>query len=80
MGLHVLDAEPDARGPHKLGDFRKRVAPRGFVIRAVIDQLMVAPRRPAYPQRVAGEAEIRQKLTRPGTLCRQPFAGANIDD
>jgi hypothetical protein len=39
MGLHVLDAEPDARGPHKLGDFRKRVAPRGFVADAVVDQL-----------------------------------------
>ena len=38
MGLHVLDAEPDAGGPHQFGDFRQRVAPRGVVVDAVVDQ------------------------------------------
>ena len=39
MGLHVLDAEPNAGGPHQFGDFCQRVAPRGLVTDAVIDEL-----------------------------------------
>ena len=39
VGFHVLDAEPHANGPEPLGNICQGEAPRGVVLRAVVDQL-----------------------------------------